>query len=168
MSQGVASTAPVGLRRRTTVIGIGLFAVLAIGVAALVVSVASGESGPSASRATPAPEPAPEALRICGNDATNLLAVIATMPPTVQAQVVASLSHPLSNGLGSLALHIDPSGLPPGPDSATLGVIMTRLDLFDRAAIEAALPVEQRSAVLAAEQKAEADVFLTGIRPPCS
>jgi hypothetical protein len=168
MSQGVTSTAPIGLRRRTTVIAIGLFAVLAVGVAALVVSVASGDSGPTVPRATPAPEPAPAALRNCGNDASNLLAVIRTMPPTVQAQLVANLSHPLSDGLGSLASNIDPSALPPAPDATTLGAIMTRLELDDRAVIEAALPVEQRHAVLVAEQSAEGAVYLTGVPPACS
>jgi hypothetical protein len=168
MSQGVVTTPPVRVRRRTTVIAIGLFALLAIGVAALVVSVASGESEPSVPRATAAPEPVPASLRICGNDATNLLAAIRTMPPTVQAQVVASLSHPLSDGLGTLASNIDPSALPPAPDATTLGAIMTRLELDDRAVVEAALPDEQRHAVLVAEQSAEAALYLTAVAPACS
>jgi hypothetical protein len=169
MSQGVVTTPPTRLRHRTIVTVVGLFAVLAIGVAA-VAALASGGSESGVSEHAVA-EPAAlvaAPLRLCANDAGNLLATMRTMPPTVQAQVVASLSRPLSDGLGTLASNIDPSALPPTPDAATLGAILTRVDRHDRLAILDGLPEEQSMAVANAWQSANTAEFLSSTATPCS
>ena len=166
MSQHVITTAPVGIRRRTIVIAIGLLALLAIGVGVVVAALASGGSEPAVRRSAPAAVPAPAPVRLCGHDVTNLLAAVVAMPPSVQAQVVGTLSPDLANGLGNLALSVEPSRFPPAPDNATLGGILTRLDLHDRNTIMNGLPVEQQPEVAAAEQSAASASFVLGL-PEC-
>jgi hypothetical protein len=156
MSQPIVSTAPVRTPRRTGIIAIALFAVLALGVGVGVAALTSEGSESTVHRSAPptAATPAPTVTRLCGNDMTNLLAAIAALPPSVQAQVVGTLSHDLSDGLGHLALNVDPTQLPPPPDPATMGAILSRLGRADRDAIIIGLPTEQRPAVETAEQSA--------------
>jgi hypothetical protein len=170
MSQGVVTTPPARLRHRAIVIAVGLFAVLGIGVAAALAAITSAgsESGVPELEVSEQPVPIAASLRLCGNDPANLLATIRTMPPTVQAQVVASLSGPLSDGLGTLASNIDPSALPPTPDPATLGAILTRVDRHDRNTILGGLPEESRTTVTAAWQAANTAEFLSSTAAPCS
>ena len=170
MSQQAITTEPIRIRHRTTVIAVGLFAVLAIGVGVGVgvVQLTSGGLEPVARRSAPATAPAPEPVRLCGHDVTNLLATIAAMPPSVQAQVVGTLSPDLANGLGNLALYVEPNQLRTVPDSATLGGILTRLDRHDRNAIMNALPVEQQETVAAAEYLAAGSSFMSGAPTACS
>jgi hypothetical protein len=170
MSQAVVTTAPARPRHRTIVIAVGLFAVLGIGVAAAVAAITSAGSESSVLEPEVSGQRVPIAasLRLCGNDPANLLATILTMPPTVQAQVIASLSDRLSDGLGGLASNIDPSVRPPAPDSSTLGGILTRVDGADRTTILDGLPVEQRAAVAAAWQSANTAEFLSSTATPCS
>jgi hypothetical protein len=108
--------------------------------------------------------PASTIANLCGNDVTNLLTAIAALPPSVQAQVVGSLSPDLADWLGHLALYVDPNELPPAPDPTTLGQILTRLVRADRNTIMDALPVEQQPTVTAAEQSAAMANFVSGTR----
>jgi hypothetical protein len=168
MSQHIVTTAPVGIRRRTTTIAIGLTAVLALGVGVAVGTLTSGGSESVVHRSASATPPAPAVVHLCGNDVTNLLATIGAMPPSVQAQVVGSLSPDLANGLGNLALSVEPSRFPPAPDNATLGGILTRLDRSDRNAIMNGLPVDQQPEVAASEQSASVASFISGRYTACS
>ena len=121
MSQHVITTAPVGIRRRTIVIAIGLLAVLAIGVGVGVAALASGGSEPAVRRSAPTAVPAPAPVRLCGHDVTNLLAAVVAMPPSVQAQVVGTLSPDLANGLGNLALVRRAQPVPAGARQRDVG-----------------------------------------------
>jgi len=166
MSEQVITT-PVRFRPRTTVIVLGLVAALAIAVGAVVSSVGSGGgSEPLVQRAAPA-VPVPPTLQLCGNDPTNLLAAIATMPATVQAHVMGTLSPVLSDALDHVALNVDPAALTV-PDDATLGTIMTRLSRADRDAIINALPAERAAAVMASWKSNNVREFLSNTAAPCS
>ena len=159
-------TAPVRFRSRTTVIVLGLVAALAIAVGAVLSSVGSGGSEPSVQQAAPAAPVAPT-LQLCGNDPANLLAAIATMPATVQAQLMGTLSPVLSDALDHIALNVDPAALT-APDDATLGTIMTRLSRADRDAIVDALPAERGAAVMASWRSNNVREFLSSTATPCS
>jgi hypothetical protein len=165
MSEHVITT-PVRLRSRTTAVVLGLVAALAIAVGAVVSSVGSGESGPSVQRAAPA-APVPPSLQLCGNDPTNLLAAIATMPASVQPQVMGTLSPVVSDALDHLALNIDPAALT-APDDVTLGMIMTRLSRADRDTIVNALPKERGAAVMASWKSNTVREYLSSTATPCS
>jgi hypothetical protein len=166
MNQQVITTTPVPNRHRTTFIAVGLCAVLTLGVGAGVAALTTGGTETTVRHVAPAPAtmPASTIANLCGNDVTNLLTAIAAMPPSVQAQVVGSLSPDLADGLGHLALFADPNQLPPAPGPATLGQILTRLVLADRNTIMDALPVEQQPTVTAAEQYAATANFVVGTR----
>jgi hypothetical protein len=168
MSQHVITTAPVRIRRRTAVVAVGLSAVFAIGVGVGLASLTSGESESVVRRSAPATVPAPAPVRLCGHDVTNLLAAVASMPPSMQAQVAGTLSPDLANGVGNLALLVEPSQLPPAPDTATLGGILTRLSRHDRNAIINGLPVERQAEVAAAEQSQAGASFVSGTATTCS
>jgi hypothetical protein len=168
MSQHIVTTAPAGIRRRTTAIAIGLIAVLALGVGVGVTTLTSGRSESVVYRSASATTPAPAVIHLCGNDVTNLLATIGAMPPSVQAQVVGSLSPDLANGLGNLALTVEAPDSLPAPDNTTLGGILTRLDRSDRNAIMNGLPVDQQPEVASSEQSASAASFISGRYTACS
>ena|SRR5947209_13274469 len=166
MNHQVITTAPVGFRYRTAIIIVGLFATLAIAVGAAITALDSGGSGTSVQEAAPA-APVSPTLQLCGNDVTNLLAAIATMPGSVQAEVAANLSPVLADAIGRPALFVDPSRLQ-APDSATLGAIMTRVSRQDRTTILNGLPAEQRVAAAASWQRANVAEYLSSTATPCS
>jgi hypothetical protein len=166
MNQQVITTAPAGFRYRTAVVVLGLFAAVAIGVGVAVTALDSGGTDAPVQQAAPA-APVPPALQLCGNDATYLVAAVATMPGEVQAQVGANLSPALADALGHLAMFLDPSQLQT-PDSATLGAIMTRVSREDRNAILSGLPEEQRAAAAASWQRANMAEYLSSTATPCS
>ena len=168
MSQQVITTTPVRFRYRTGVIVLGVVAalVIGVGVGVAVDSIGSGGSETSVEQAAPA-APVPPALQLCGNDATNLLGAIATMPGTVQAQLMGTLSPGLSDVLGHLVLNIDPKGLT-APDSTTLGMILTRVSQADRNTIVSHLPDEQGAAVAASWKSANVREYLSSTATPCS
>jgi hypothetical protein len=117
---------------------------------------------PSAAATAPAPAPEPEPLRLCGNDASNLLAAMATLPSGVQAQIGESLSPRLGDWLGRLVLFVDERALPPAPGSTTLGTILTRVSREDRDVVMRALPIEDQPTVAAAEQSAAFASLVSG------
>jgi hypothetical protein len=166
MSDQVITTTPVRLHYRTAVIVLGVVAALAIGVGVAVNSIGSGGSETSVQQAAPA-APVPAELQLCGNDATNLVGAIATMPGSVQAQVMGTLSPGLSDFLGHLVLNIDPTGLT-APDSTTLGMILTRVSQADRNTIVNHLPDEQGAAVAASWKSANVREYLSSTATPCS
>ena len=135
MNQSVTTALPVPSRHRRTFVAIALIPVLAIGAGLGIAALASGGSESAVSRSAPATPPVIAArstvVELCGTDVTDLLATIAAMPPSAQAQVVGSLSPELF-----VALTVDSSNsLAPAPDNATLGRILTHLGLPDRNAI---------------------------------
>jgi hypothetical protein len=171
MGRSVTTGLPVRSRHRRT------FAVLAAGALVIGAGTALGaltSAGSDsavrqfAAAAAPAPAPEPEPLRLCGNDATNLLAAFATMPAGVQAQIGETLSPELGDWLGRLVLLIDERALPPAPDSTTLGTILTRLTREDRDVVMRALPIEQRPAVAATEQSAAFASLVSGASTGCT
>jgi hypothetical protein len=166
MNQQVITTAPLGFRYRRAVIAIGLAAMLAIVVGAAVTALESGGTGSSVQQAAPAAPVAPT-LQLCGNDVTNLLGAIATMPPSAQARVGASLSPVLADAIGGPAMYVDPGSLT-APDSTTLGQILTRVSNQDRDTIITGLPGEQVSAVSASWQRANMAEYLSSTATPCS
>jgi hypothetical protein len=166
MNQHVITTAPLGFRYRRAVIAIGIAAMLAVAVGAVVTALESGGTGSTVRQAAPA-APVPPALRLCGNDTANLLGAMATMPPSAQAHVAASLSPVLGDAVGSLAMFVDPAGLT-APDSTTLGQILTRVSREDRATIISGLSEAQQSAVSAAWQRANTVEYLSSTAAPCS
>jgi hypothetical protein len=166
MSQQVITTTPVRFRYRAPVIVLGVVAALAIGVGVAVNSIGSGGSETSVQQAAPA-APVPPGLQLCGNDATNLVGAIATMPGSVQAQVMGTLSAGLSDALGHLVLSIDPTRLTV-PDSTTLGMILTRVSRADRNTIVNHLPDEQGAAVAASWKSANVREYLSSTATPCS
>jgi hypothetical protein len=134
---------------------IGLFVVLALGVGiAAAVTSGGSESVSVPSRAEPETAHVSADRPICENDVAHLLAAIAAMPPSTQAHVVENLSTDLSNGLGRLVQFVEPSRLPPAPDSTTLGALLARLDPADQVVIVSALPTEHQPAVVAAARSA--------------
>jgi hypothetical protein len=108
----------------------------------------------------------PPTLQLCGNDATNLVAAIATMPGAVQADVTSKLSFGLADVLDHVAVNVDPSQLQ-APDGATLGTIMTR-GREEREAILGRLPEERRAAAAASWQRANMAEYLSSTATPCS
>jgi hypothetical protein len=150
MSQQVITRTPIKVPSRTIVTGVALFVVLAAGLAVGMRALTSAGSESAARRVAPETVQVPLPSQLCGNDVTNLVSTIAAMPPTVQAQVAGTLSPDLANGIGAIVLSADPSKLPPPPDTATLGGILTRLTPQDRKAVMNGLPVEQQTVVAAA------------------
>jgi hypothetical protein len=167
MSETVITRAPVRGWNRTGVI-VGLFVVVAIGVGAAIAALSSGGSESSVRQAAPAAAPVPPSLMLCGNDATNLVATMATLPGNVQAEVVGKLSPQLANAIGTLASYTDASALPPAPDTTTLGAVLTRVGQADRNTIIASLPADQGAAVSEAWQSANTREYLSSTPTPCS
>jgi hypothetical protein len=114
----------------------------------------------------PVAEPSPAGEPLCGNDVTNLIGTIGTMPPSVQAQVVGMMSPDLANGLGAVVLA--GADKPPPPDAATLAGIMTRLTPQDRSAVMSGLSAEQQTAVAGAEETVAVGSYASGIYTACS
>jgi hypothetical protein len=166
MNEQVITTVPGGFRYRTAVIALGIFAVLIIGVGVAVSALDSGETQAPVQQAAPTVS-VPPTLQLCGNDATYLVAAIATMPGEVQARVSTNLSPVLADALGHSAMYLDPGQLR-APDSATLGAIMTRVSREDRATILTGLPDDQRAAASASWQRANMAEYLSSTATPCS
>jgi hypothetical protein len=166
MNQQVITRAPAGFRYRTAVIVLGIFAVIAVGVGVAVTALDSGGTQAPVQQAAPTVS-VPPTPQLCGNDATYLVAAIATMPGEVQPRVVATLSPVLADALGHLAMYLDPGQLQ-APDSATLGAIMTRVSREDRNTILNGLPEEQRTAAAASWQRANMAEYLSNTATPCS
>ena len=166
MSEQVITSSPTRTRKRATVIAIAGFTALALAVGVGATALTSGGSGSAVSRSTPATPAAGVTGALCPSDVENLLSAIAAMPPSVSAQVMASLVPTMSQGLGNLVPYVDPSRLPPPPDATTLGQLLARLDPVDRNAVMSGLPADQQTAVAAAEQSA-AEATLFGIPPTC-
>jgi len=151
MNQQVITQTPIKIRSRRMVTGVALFVLLAAGLAVGVRALTSEGSESATRRAVPeTARPVSLPYKLCGNDVTNLVSTITAMPPTVQAQVVSTLSPDLANGIGAIVLSADPRKLPPPPDTTTLGGILTRLTPQDRKAVMSGLPVEQQVAAAAA------------------
>jgi hypothetical protein len=167
MGQSVTTTLPVPSRRRRTFVAIAAVTVLALGVGVGITTLtATGESESGRRRSATATPPAGVTSASCASDIPNLLATIASMPPTVSAHVMGRLTPDLSQGLGNLVLYVEPSRLPPAPDATTLGQLLSRIDPVDRNAVMNGLSVEQQAAVdVAAQSEAAASLF--GLPPAC-
>jgi hypothetical protein len=167
MNHSVTATLPVPSRRRRTFVAIALIPVLAIGAGLGIAALASGGSESAVSRSAPATPPARVIGLTCPSDVQNLLSAVVAMPPSVSAQVIRSLSPDLSQGLGNLALFVEPSRLPPAPDATTLGQLLARLDRGDRNAVMSGLPAEQRAAVAAAVEQSAVFASRFGVPLAC-
>ena len=168
MSQQAITTEPVRIPHRTIVIAVGLFAVVAIGSRGRCRGRPAHIRRIGASRAavrSAATAPAP--VRLCGHDVTNLLATIAAMPPSVQAQVVGTLSPDLATGWAPRTQRrAQPA--PTGARQHDLGRILTRVSREDRNTIVNRLPDEQGAAVVASWKSANVREYLSSTATPCS